>query len=292
MHRRGKTLKALKKKAAAAATKQEECADASVVQTTQKRKCIVDVSDTAHGPTSMRKRPRSTLTIKEAVQLQINKKEKLEGPPTSSISIAPPHPAVDDCVSLDDQTRYVALDCEMVGTGANGKSSVLARACVVDFHGTILYDSFVKVAERVTDFRTEFSGVRPANLKGREATTFAECAAEIAGLLKGRVLVGHALRNDLSVLMLSHPRQAIRDTATYRPFMRFAHGKFKPRKLKDLAREHIRMDIQGGEHTPDEDARAAMLLYRSKRKEWEANLRIFKGGGLKSKKVGVSKPGR
>ena len=35
----------------------------------------------------------------------------------------------------------------------------------------------------------------------------------VAGLLKGKVLVGHALSNDLKVLLLSHPHTAIRDTA-------------------------------------------------------------------------------
>ena len=61
----------------------------------------------------------------------------------------------------------------------------------------------------------------------------------MATLLKGKVLVGHALKNDLKVLLLSHPRHMIRDTATHRPFMRHHHGKFRPRKLKDLAKEHL-----------------------------------------------------
>ena len=127
----------------------------------------------------------------------------------------------------------------------------------------------------------------------------------MATLLKGKVLVGHALKNDLKVLLLSHPRNMIRDTATHRPFMRHHHGKFRPRKLKDLAKEHLGSgksralyhpnqpsenhtlicppcmtrtpDIQGGEHTPDEDAKAAMLLYRSRRKDWEDGLKIFRG---------------
>jgi RNA exonuclease 4 len=148
---------------------------------------------------------------------------------------------------------------------------------LVDYEGAVIYDAFVKVDERVTDFRTQYSGVRPKNLKSKEAVTFAECCAEVAKLLKGKVLVGHALKNDLAVLLLSHPRNMIRDTATYRPLMRFSNGKFKPRKLRDLSKQHLGMVIQGGEHTPDEDARAAMLLYRQKRKEWEDNLRVFKG---------------
>ena len=33
-----------------------------------------------------------------------------------------------------------------------------------------------KVGERVTDFRTQFSGVRPKHLKSSDAVTFKECA--------------------------------------------------------------------------------------------------------------------
>ena len=42
----------------------------------------------------------------------------------------------------------------------------------------------------------------------------------MAALLKDKILVGHALKNDLTVLLLSHPRKMTRDTATYRPYMR------------------------------------------------------------------------
>ena len=47
-----------------------------------------------------------------------------------------------------------------------------------------------------------------------------QCQTAVSNLLKDKVLVGHALKNDLDVLMLSHPRAMIRDTATYRPYMR------------------------------------------------------------------------
>ena len=181
-------------------------------------------------------------------------------------------------IPAEECDQYVGLDCEMVGTGDEGKNSVLARACVVDWNGTVLYDSFVKVKERITDFRTQFSGVRAKNLKSASAVSFRECAAAVAALLKGKILVGHALHNDLKVLLLSHPASAIRDTARYRPLMRHGRdGKFRPRKLRDLAKRHLDMDIQSGEHTPDEDARVAMLLYRQHRREWEASLRLRRG---------------
>ena len=39
-------------------------------------------------------------------------------------------------------------------------------------------------------------------------------------MIRDKILVGHALKNDLEVLLLSHPRSMIRDTAYYRPYMR------------------------------------------------------------------------
>ncbi len=103
----------------------------------------------------------------------------------------------------------------------------------------------------------------------------------MAALLAGRTLVGHALRNDLKALLLSHPRRATRDTAAYGPLMRTAPHVGGPTaaarrgraaKLKDLAAAHLGLTIQAGEHSPVEDARAALLLYQRYAKEWEASL--------------------
>jgi len=47
----------------------------------------------------------------------------------------------------------------MVGIGPDGKKSALARVSIVDWEGTVLLDTFVRVPERVTDFRTKVSGV-------------------------------------------------------------------------------------------------------------------------------------
>ena len=38
----------------------------------------------------------------------------------------------------------MGLDCEMVGTGPSGKTSVLARCCLVNFEGEVIYDNFVR----------------------------------------------------------------------------------------------------------------------------------------------------
>lgn len=63
------------------------------------------------------------------------------------------------------RAKYVGLDCEMVGIGPSGKCSVLARCCMTSFTGEVLYDEFVRPSDFVTDFRTEYSGVRKRDLR-------------------------------------------------------------------------------------------------------------------------------
>lgn len=168
-----------------------------------------------------------------------------------------------------EPTKVLALDCEMVGVGSGGQTSMLARVCLVNSAGNVLLDTFVKPRERVTDFRTKVSGVRPADVK--HAPPFAEVQAQVACLLQGRVLVGHMLENDLLALLLSHPRRDIRDTGFYPPLMKVQGmtGKLKPRALRHLAAEQLGLQIQAGEHSPVDDARAALYLYQKHRKEWE-----------------------
>lgn len=62
-------------------------------------------------------------------------------------------------------TKKIALDCEMIGVGFDGKQHMLARVSIVNSHGQVVYDSFVAPQEKVVDYRTPVSGIRPANLK-------------------------------------------------------------------------------------------------------------------------------
>jgi RNA exonuclease 4 len=59
---------------------------------------------------------------------------------------------------------YIALDCEMVGVGPMGRESTLARVSVVNYFGVVLMDEFVRQKERVTDWRTQWSGVRARDM--------------------------------------------------------------------------------------------------------------------------------
>ena len=53
----------------------------------------------------------------------------------------------------------------MVGVGLDDKRHMLARVSVVNSHGHVVYDSFVAPQEKVVDYRTPVSGVKPADLK-------------------------------------------------------------------------------------------------------------------------------
>ncbi|KAI1132291.1 ribonuclease H-like domain-containing protein [Nemania abortiva] len=189
--------------------------------------------------------------------------------------------AVSGCEIAQDQRRvgeglapsvevgkYIAIDCEMVGIGPGGQDHMLARVSCVDFHGKQVYDSFVIPREHVTDYRTAITGITASTLRAPAARPFEEVQAAVADLLKNRILIGHDVRHDLAVLELSHPTPQIRDTARHSSFRKFGHGP-KP-ALRVLARELLGLDdFQKGKHSSIEDARVAMLLFRSKKSEFD-----------------------
>lgn len=49
-----------------------------------------------------------------------------------------------------DNASILAMDCEMVGVGLSGKTSVLARCSIVDYDGNVVYDKHVRPVEKVT----------------------------------------------------------------------------------------------------------------------------------------------
>lgn len=217
-------------------------------------------------------------------------------PATSSRTDAPTTTTPTDASHLG---KYIALDCEMVGTHSltpfsirsrndAADFSLLARVSLVSYTLEPIYDAYVlpPAGVVVSDYRTRWSGITPAHLdparahstdpavRALAARPFAQAQREVAALLEGRVLVGHALSNDLAVLGLSHPRAALRDTARHAAFRaRLAPvdrdgnvvGKLKAPSLKRLTKEVLGWEIQADEragHSSVEDARAAMALYK------------------------------
>ncbi|KAL3852956.1 hypothetical protein ACJMK2_016561 [Sinanodonta woodiana] len=172
--------------------------------------------------------------------------------------------------SYEGLSKIVAMDCEMVGVGIDGKENMLARVSIVNQYGHRIYDEYVKPVEDVIDYRTPLSGVREEDLlKGKD---FFIVQKEVAEKLKGRILVGHAIQNDLKVLYLDHPRKDIRDTSRYKPFRQLFNGRTP--SLKKLTAQVLNVSVQEGEHDSVQDAQAAMRLYTMYRKQWEKDLKL------------------
>lgn len=150
---------------------------------------------------------------------------------------APPAvPTVDVCVPpapfvRGSHYRCVALDCEskkaicccaclllglvfltillvhvsVVGVGPGGQRSVVARVSIVDYFGRCLLDTFVKVEEKVTDYRHHITGITAGDLTSKKAMSFGKCRATVIKLIRNKILVGHGLDNDFAALGIYHP---------------------------------------------------------------------------------------
>ena len=120
--------------------------------------------------------------------------------------------------------------------------------------------------------------------------------------------MGHALKNDLRVLLLDHPRRQTRDTALHRPLTRPLHNeraqdtginaRSGEQGWKELCAQHLGLEIQGGEHSSVDDARAGAALYQKNQRNWErefcggaAGWRQGRRGGKKKGSAGVGSKG-
>ncbi|XP_037310000.2 interferon-stimulated 20 kDa exonuclease-like 2 isoform X2 [Pungitius pungitius] len=170
-------------------------------------------------------------------------------------------------------TKYLALDCEMVGTGPKGSISKLARCSLVSYDGDVVYDKFINPPVPVTDYRTRWSGIRRSDLVN--AAPYSEARKEILRLLMGKVVIGHAVHNDFNVLGYSHPAALTRDTSRI-PLLnqRAGFAATECASLKRLTKAIFNRDIQTGKkgHSSVEDARATMELYKVVEEEWERTL--------------------
>ncbi|XP_021499421.1 apoptosis-enhancing nuclease isoform X2 [Meriones unguiculatus] len=167
-------------------------------------------------------------------------------------------------------SKCVAIDCEMVGTGPLGRVSELARCSVVSYSGDVLYDKYIRPEMPIVDYRTRWSGITRQHL--HKAIPFQVAQKEILKLLKGKVVVGHALHNDFQALKYVHPRSQTRDTTYVPNLLSQPYSLTRARvSLKDLALNLLHKKIQVGHqgHSSVEDAMAAMELYKLVEVQWE-----------------------
>jgi DNA polymerase III epsilon subunit-like protein len=159
----------------------------------------------------------------------------------------------------------VAIDCEMVGVGSE---NALAHVAIVDFNGNEIYNKYVipkDGIDSITNERTRYSGITKNLLRNYESKGKAfpveQVQMEVAEILIGKTIVGHGLENDFKVLEYIPSMSFVWDSTKIPKYLR-PNGTAK--KLKELAAE-IGNNIQknnGRGHSPLEDARAAMNLYR------------------------------
>ena len=127
-----------------------------------------------------------------------------------------------------------------------------------------IYDTFVKPANTITDYRTKFSGITEDILKD-VSTTLQDVQEKLRSILPPRcIIAGHSLENDFHAMKLVHPY--VIDTSCI--FTPLASPLCKP-KLKKLAMELLSSEIQAGfdGHNSIEDATACMRLVQLKLKK-------------------------
>ncbi|GCB70182.1 interferon-stimulated gene 20 kDa protein-like [Scyliorhinus torazame] len=173
-----------------------------------------------------------------------------------------------------DPTKYVAIDCEMVGLGPNGFESALASCSIVDYSGSVIYDKFIKPDGKITDFRTRVSGIRPFDMDN--ALPYPIAREEILKIIQGKIIVGHDPRSDFRCLKTDISDYAIRDTSSCKLLIVKANLKTDRRaSLKILCQMLLGKRIQDSYrgHSSVEDAKAAMELFKLVDITWELYLK-------------------
>nr|XP_055048590.1 apoptosis-enhancing nuclease [Misgurnus anguillicaudatus] len=176
------------------------------------------------------------------------------------------------CVGID-HLNIIAMDCEMVGTGPGGKCSEVARCSIVDYYGRVIYDKYILPQHPVTNYRTRWSGIRKHHLA--QALPFEDARNEILDIMKGKIIIGHSLYNDLKVLDISIPTHMVRDTCSCSLLNElFDACDGCNISLKKLAEKLLSRTIQVGRmgHCSVEDARATLDLYKLVEDQWEKDL--------------------
>lgn len=160
-----------------------------------------------------------------------------------------------------DGSHTFAVDCEFCDA-ASGK--VLTRISIVDFQEQIVYDTFVKPAEEILDYKTRYSGITEEVLRD-VTTTLQDVQTRVLSIVSSSdVLIGHSLESDLKVLRIRHPR-LVDSALVYDHHMGYPH---KP-GLKSLSEQYLGRNIQKGEadgtgHSSVEDLIASLDLVKLK----------------------------
>jgi DNA polymerase III epsilon subunit-like protein len=150
--------------------------------------------------------------------------------------------------------EYVGIDCEMLSTVDN--VSELCRVSIVDIDGNVLFDEMVKPRSKVVNYRTMIHGITPKML--HRARSFEKIKADVMKIIEGKILIGHAIGNDLKALELELPEDRYKDT---QKLYKHSHGKSMI-SLQKLALAELNKAIQTLHHSSIEDARTTIAVYK------------------------------
>lgn len=161
----------------------------------------------------------------------------------------------------------LVIDTEMVTcvTGRTRCMAVAAQISIVDTDGNVVLHTYAHPCLEIVSYNTKHSGLTADLLQ--TAPPLRQVRCKITRLIRGRVLVGHAIENDLWALNIFHPAHLIVDTQRIGQ-IQCMFGSRTP-GLKPVCRELLQCDIQTGSHCSLEDARAtADLFMHAVQKGW------------------------
>ena len=157
--------------------------------------------------------------------------------------------------TLLSSDSYVGLDCEMVST--DNDKNALARVSIVNIDGTVLLDTYVKPDEKVVNYRTFVTGIRPRHLNS--AKSFEDARKEVKKIIKNKIIVGHAVHHDLKALKLEIDESKLRDTQSLYS-KEYGIGSIS---LQKLCFQTLGRMIQVGHHSSVEDAIATIEVFKT-----------------------------
>ena len=172
--------------------------------------------------------------------------------------------------------EFVSLGKEEIEIKADGTRETvrpsrlgLARVSVLRGDGPREYlpfiDDYIATQERIVDYLTAYSGIRPGDLDPSRPQTHVLVTLKIAYkklwllLNLGCVFVGHGLLKDFRTINLHVPRVQVVDTVD----LWYVRARARKLNLRVLAWLLLDLDVQGGEaHDSVEDATTALRLRR------------------------------